>query len=199
MSPLSPRFPSPGNASDSSDAYVRPSSRQRFRRPSATIIAMPDTDLGLGSPGPSESTGAILLSPLTSPSGSYRGSSPAFFRPSELSREISSAPLGAHPCEAEDEEADSRSSSPRMAHPLARSRTLERMLSIESSVAGSEMYRRDSNGSASEATPLLAEGRTGKWYHGPVFASGVKLCILFAGFSAVLLGTFWFGMPTVDP
>jgi hypothetical protein len=98
----------------------------------------------------------------------------------------------------------SRASSPGtgMGHPLARSRTLERMLSMESSAsAPSELYQPVSNGSASEATPLLAENGpdTGRWYHGPVFVAGVKLSILFAGFSALVLGTFWFGMPTVDP
>ena len=88
-----------------------------------------------------------------------------------------------------------------MNHPLARHRTLERLLSISSSTAASEYHPSSTNGMASEGTPLLAENGpdTGRWYHGPVFVAGVKLGILFAGFSALVLGTFWFGMPSVDP
>jgi hypothetical protein len=88
-----------------------------------------------------------------------------------------------------------------LAHPLARSSTLERMLSISSS-APSEQY---ANGSATtpatEGTPLIADNGpdSGRWYQGPVFVAGVKLSILFACFSTLVLGTFWFGMPPLDP
>jgi hypothetical protein len=53
-----------------------------------------------------------------------------------------------------------------------------------------------------EATPLLAgqsEEFKGKWYEGPLFVTGVKLSVLFIIFTAVVVGTFWFGMPQVDP
>jgi hypothetical protein len=54
---------------------------------------------------------------------------------------------------------------------------------------------------AGESVPLLsrhgADG--GKWYRGPLFMTGVKLSVLFALFSALVLGTFWFGMPKVEP
>lgn len=59
----------------------------------------------------------------------------------------------------------------------------------------------NSSGSASESSPLLLSNGpdTGKWYHGPLFQTGVKLSILFAIFSVVVLGTFYFGLPRIDP
>jgi hypothetical protein len=57
-----------------------------------------------------------------------------------------------------------------------------------------------------EATPLLAEaeGERGeeevnRWYQGPLFTAGVKLGLLFLAFAAVVAGTFYYGMPAVDP
>lgn len=56
-----------------------------------------------------------------------------------------------------------------------------------------------------EATPLLrSEGNEGeegevKWYQGPVFMAGVKLSVLFLVFAGVVFGTFYYGMPAVDP
>lgn len=55
-----------------------------------------------------------------------------------------------------------------------------------------------------EASPLLAEGGGGeeeaeKWYQGPLFTAGVKLGLLFLAFAAVVAGTFYYGMPAVDP
>ncbi len=53
-----------------------------------------------------------------------------------------------------------------------------------------------------EVTPLLGEqnGLKGqdKWYQGPLFITGVRLSVLFVIFTAVVAGTFWFGMPTLD-
>lgn len=137
------------------------------------------------------------MSPLSTPYGSPRSETPNMFRPSDLPLQSH----GAHPCEAEDDsETISRSSSPTYSHPLARAR------SKASSVAASEYTisrHVPMKGSASEGTPLMgAENgqvvESGKWYEGPLFVAGVKLGILFVGFSALVLGTFWFGMPTVD-
>lgn len=58
-----------------------------------------------------------------------------------------------------------------------------------------------------EATPLLQVHRDHaelgdqqeKWYRGPLFAAGVKLALLFAIFAVVVAGTFYYGMPAVDP
>ena len=54
-----------------------------------------------------------------------------------------------------------------------------------------------------EATPLLA-GQHGieggdKWYEGPLFVTGVKFSLLFIIFTGIVVGTFWFGMPKLDP
>ncbi|TYJ58825.1 hypothetical protein B9479_000257 [Cryptococcus floricola] len=55
-----------------------------------------------------------------------------------------------------------------------------------------------------EGTPLLSSqdedgGYKGKWYQGPLFVAAVKLGILFAVFTLVVVGTFYFGMPKMDP
>ena len=54
-----------------------------------------------------------------------------------------------------------------------------------------------------EAAPLLAErhgaGGVEKWYEGPLFVTGVKLSLLFIIFTGLVVGTFWFGMPKLDP
>lgn len=54
-----------------------------------------------------------------------------------------------------------------------------------------------------EATPLMAnrsEEESGeRWYHGPVFMAGIKLSVLFMVFGAVVVGTFYYGLPGVDP
>lgn len=70
---------------------------------------------------------------------------------------------------------------------------MERSVSV-SSAASAE-------GEAGESVPLLrANGPdSGRWYRGPLFMTGVKLSVLFAVFSALVLGTFWFGMPKVEP
>lgn len=51
-----------------------------------------------------------------------------------------------------------------------------------------------------EATPLLGdEAVPGKWYEGPMFTAGVKLAVLFMCFTVLVAGTFYFGMPKLDP
>lgn len=54
-----------------------------------------------------------------------------------------------------------------------------------------------------EATPLIGtddDGAVaGKWYTGPLFVTGVKLAVLFMLFTAVLVGTFYWGIPALDP
>lgn len=54
-----------------------------------------------------------------------------------------------------------------------------------------------------EGTPLMAERNQEvddtRWYQGPVFRAGVKLAILFAIFATVVFGTFYYGLPGVDP
>lgn len=54
-----------------------------------------------------------------------------------------------------------------------------------------------------EATPLIGSDEdgsvAGKWYTGPLFVTGVKLAGLFMVFTAILLGTFYWGIPTLDP
>lgn len=54
-----------------------------------------------------------------------------------------------------------------------------------------------------EATPLMGnddDGKVaGKWYTGPLFVTGVKLAVLFMIFTAVLVGTFYWGIPALDP
>ena len=37
------------------------------------------------------------------------------------------------------------------------------------------------------------------WYEGKLFVAGVKLALLFLAFTGVVVGTFWYGMPPVDP
>jgi len=66
------------------------------------------------------------------------------------------------------------------------------------------LERRGSNSSSAaeegEATPLLGdETFTGKWYEGPMFTAGIKLAMLFFVFTAIVAGTFYFGMPKLDP
>lgn len=69
-----------------------------------------------------------------------------------------------------------------------------------------ELERRASDSSAAEegeATPLMgddADGTiAGKWYTGPLFVTGVKLLVLFVLFTGVVVGTFWYGIPKLDP
>lgn len=54
-----------------------------------------------------------------------------------------------------------------------------------------------------EATPLIGNDDdgvvAGKWYTGPLFITGVKLAVLFMLFTAVLVGTFYWGIPALDP
>ncbi|WVQ72641.1 hypothetical protein IAR50_002200 [Cryptococcus sp. DSM 104548] len=55
-----------------------------------------------------------------------------------------------------------------------------------------------------EATPLISStdddgGYKGKWYQGPLFVAAVKLGVLFAVFTLVVVGAFYFGMPKMDP
>lgn len=54
-----------------------------------------------------------------------------------------------------------------------------------------------------EATPLMGSDDdgtvAGKWYTGPLFVTGVKLAVLFMIFTAVLVGTFYWGIPALDP
>jgi hypothetical protein len=45
----------------------------------------------------------------------------------------------------------------------------------------------------------VEQEQDGSWYEGPLFVAGVKLALLFMLFMAVVVGTFWFGMPPVDP
>ncbi|WWD19642.1 hypothetical protein CI109_104104 [Kwoniella shandongensis] len=53
-----------------------------------------------------------------------------------------------------------------------------------------------------ESSPLLTVNEDGsaktKWYNGPLFVTAVKLGILFAIFTTIVVGTFWFGMPKLD-
>lgn len=70
-----------------------------------------------------------------------------------------------------------------------------------------ELERRNSNSSSAaeegEATPLLGEGEDGKievkWYEGPLLVAGVKFSLLFIVFTAILGGTFYFGLPPMAP
>lgn len=68
---------------------------------------------------------------------------------------------------------------------------LQRTLSNSSTVSAAE---------EGEATPLPpdAEDEHAKWYDGPVFVAGVKLAGLFLVFTAVLVATFYWGIPRVD-
>ncbi|WVR07671.1 hypothetical protein IAU60_004713 [Kwoniella sp. DSM 27419] len=53
-----------------------------------------------------------------------------------------------------------------------------------------------------EATPLLAnqeEGSTRKWWKGPIALAGLKFALLFLVFTAVVVGTFYFCLPKMDP
>lgn len=63
-----------------------------------------------------------------------------------------------------------------------------------------------------EATPLLRSlARTGqavddeeaiiegRWYEGPLLLAGIKLGLLFFAFVGLVVGTFYFAMPPVDP
>lgn len=69
------------------------------------------------------------------------------------------------------------------------------------------LERRNSNSSSAaeegEATPLLGEGEDGKievkWYEGPLLVAGVKFSLLFIVFTAILGGTFYFGLPPMAP
>jgi hypothetical protein len=74
---------------------------------------------------------------------------------------------------------------------LAETAPLQRTFSNDSSAAAEE----------GEAVPLV-EGIVGetqdKWHQGPVFVAGVKLAGLFVVFTAVLVATFYWGIPRVD-
>lgn len=54
-----------------------------------------------------------------------------------------------------------------------------------------------------EATPLIGNDDdgsvAGKWYTGPLFVTGVKLAVLFMVFTSIVVGTFYWGIPTLDP
>lgn len=54
-----------------------------------------------------------------------------------------------------------------------------------------------------EATPLIGNDEdgsvAGKWYTGPLFITGVKLAVLFVVFTSIVVGTFYWGIPTLDP
>jgi hypothetical protein len=69
-----------------------------------------------------------------------------------------------------------------------------------------ERQSSDSEWSAAEegeATPLIGNDEdgtvAGKWYTGPLFVTGVKLAVLFMVFTTVVVGTFYWGIPTLDP
>jgi len=69
-----------------------------------------------------------------------------------------------------------------------------------------ERQSSDSEWSAAEegeATPLIGNdvdgSVAGKWYTGPLFVTGVKLAVLFMVFTSVVVGTFYWGIPTLDP
>jgi hypothetical protein len=49
-----------------------------------------------------------------------------------------------------------------------------------------------------ESTPLLGGGEEVKWYQGPLFMAGIKFVVLFVAFTALVAGTFWFGIPKLD-
>ena len=70
-------------------------------------------------------------------------------------------------------------------------------------IRNNKLERAPSNSSIAEqgeGTPLLGDPEdAGKWYEGPLFVTGVKFCIIFAVFTAVVAGMFWFGTPTLDP
>ncbi|WVQ84413.1 hypothetical protein IAT38_006565 [Cryptococcus sp. DSM 104549] len=76
-----------------------------------------------------------------------------------------------------------------------RNNTLERCPSSSSSLAEAE---------EGEATPLLSSPdengvrRRGKWYQGPLFVAAVQLGVLFAIFTLIVVGTFYWGMPKLD-
>ncbi|CAK9782374.1 unnamed protein product [Cutaneotrichosporon oleaginosum] len=93
-------------------------------------------------------------------------------------------PIGVHPCEVEP---SSSGVLPRY-YAMSRSPSTSEPAPVMAEDAG-------------ESVPLLSRNGpdSGKWYRGPLFMTGVKLSVLFAVFSALVLGTFWFGMPKVEP
>lgn len=98
--------------------------------------------------------------------------------------------LGQHPAEAgEVYSMHSTSMPPRRSARFQRALQLERTSSRASSVSLAE---------EGEAAPLLEDNPPPRWYHGPLFVATVKLSVLFAVFSILVLGTFWFGMPKVE-
>ncbi|ORY33423.1 hypothetical protein BCR39DRAFT_563941 [Naematelia encephala] len=78
---------------------------------------------------------------------------------------------------------------------------------IPGHVIRESLDRRQSDSSSlaeeGEATPLLGEDEDGmialKWYRGPLFIAGLKFAALFFVFTAVVVGTFWFGLPKLEP
>ncbi|WWC91704.1 uncharacterized protein L201_006650 [Kwoniella dendrophila CBS 6074] len=52
---------------------------------------------------------------------------------------------------------------------------------------------------ANESTGLISGKMKKKWYKGPYFVTAVKFSILFTIFTAVVVITFYFGMPKLDP
>ena len=69
--------------------------------------------------------------------------------------------------------------------------TLERRYSNSSSAA--------EEGEGTETTLLLGNGDKLKWWQTPLFVASFRLSILFLIFTAVVAGTFWFGLPQIDP
>ncbi|KAL7419082.1 hypothetical protein Q5752_005918 [Cryptotrichosporon argae] len=70
------------------------------------------------------------------------------------------------------------------------------MASASSAAATNADDSRESEEYEDEGAPLL--GPHAKWYEGPIFVAGVKLAALFFVFTAVVVGTFWFGLPPLD-
>lgn len=125
--------------------------------------------------GPSPEDVAASLNPPMSP-GSLRSD--------ESSHSL--AQLGAHPCEVERPSSRPYRDFPERVRPVSGSRRSDSSIVVIAT---------------DETAPLLAANGpdTGNWYRGPLFKAGVKLSILFALFSALVMGTFYFGLPKVEP
>lgn len=67
------------------------------------------------------------------------------------------------------------------------------------------LERRFSNSSSAaeegESTLLLSEDGQIKpeWYKAPIYVAGVKFSLLFVVCASVVIATFWFGMPVLEP
>ena len=159
----------------------QPSPPHFRQRKSATIIPIPSSS----SSSSSSDDGSIGSNPESGQPGdtAYTSGSttPSFISPAKLEVQPSTRAEMAIPW------AKPKGALPRHVRDIS----LDRRSSNHSSAA--------EEGEASETTTLLGSGERPKWYRRPLVVAGIKLGALFMVFTAIVVGTFYFCLPTLDP